>query len=307
VQSVTDPVPPTPPRLGWVPLAALAALMIFLYLSPGEIVLGGMRWVPLVNMVLTTVGALLVAALAAVSYLGDNGAAVLPLGAGMLAFGVFSLLANLVLLTGRINSTVAIVNLGYAFAGLSSLYAAARLLWFPQRHSPIRPGLWLACGYGGVLLLAAVILGASLSGKLPTFFVPGVGSTWVRHLVLGAACGEFTLTAGLLWIIARRNRSAFLSWYSLGMALLALSMAGAFGYTHLDSLDAWTVRAAVYLASVYLGVAMVIAVRQSGRLAIPLGDLRETRLRYASLVDTMPDAILVHAGGRYVFANPAAA
>jgi PAS domain S-box-containing protein len=307
VDSAKGQIPRTLPRPAWLPLAALAALMIFFYVFPAEIVLGGMNWIPTVNMVFTTLGALLVAALAAVSYLGDSGAAVLPLGAGMLAFGVFSLLANLVLSGGRINSAVAIGNLGYFLAGLSSLYAATRLLWFPQRHSPIRPGRWLIGGYGAVLLLAAGIFSASFSGIMPTFFVPGVGSTWVRFLFLGVAIAEFALTASLLWIIARRNRSAFLSWYSLGIALVAMSMAGSFGYRHIDSLNGWAVRVAIYMGSVYMGVAMVIAVRQSGRFSIPLSDMREIRLRYASLVDTMPDAILVHVGGRYVFANPAAA
>jgi PAS domain S-box-containing protein len=295
------------PRSAFIPLAAFSALVVFLYLRPGEIVLGGMHWIPVVNMVLTTLGALLVAGLAAASCLVGNEAAIMPLGAGMLAFGVSSLAANLVLLEGRHDSAIAIVNLGYAIAGLSSLFAAGRLLWLPGMVPRVRPLGSLISGYGGILLLVAAILWASLKGILPTFFVPGVGSTWVRFLVLGVAIAAFSSTSGLLWIVARRNRSVFLSWYSLGMALLAVSMTGAFGYTRIDSLAGWTVRAAVYAGSAYMVVAMVIAVRQSGRWVIPLNDLRETRVRYASLVNTMPDAILVHSEGRCVFANPAAA
>ncbi len=295
------------PRLAWLPLPLLAALELILYLIPGERPLGGLSWIPLLNLVCTTLGSLSVAALAAVSFLESGLGVTLSLGAGMLLYGSANVLANLLIFRGAPNPAIAEANLSYVLAGLLLLSAAARLLRPASFRSIGRPRLILLAGYGVSLLLFSGIVWVAFAGILPPFFVPGVGSTWVRDLVVGVASAEFALTASLLASVSRRDRSPFLRWCALGLALMAISMIGGLGYRNLDSLAGWAVRAAAYLGNVYLIVALFTTVRESGHLSIPLATLRETHQRYTSLVDTSPDAILVSAGGRYMFANPAAA
>ena len=125
--------------------------------------------------------------------------------------------------------------------------------------------------------------------------------------MLGSAIAAFALSAALLLAANRRDRSPFLRWYAQGLLLIAVGLWGVYGVRDLDSLPAWTGRAAQYLGGVYLLVGVMAAVRRSGALRIPLDMLQETHQRYASLVDLLPDAILIQSGGRYVFANPAAA
>jgi PAS domain S-box-containing protein len=91
------------------------------------------------------------------------------------------------------------------------------------------------------------------------------------------------------------------------MALIATGLLGVYRIVHLDSLEAWVGRGTQYIGGAYLLVAALIAMRGSRRWIIPLETLRETHGRYMSLVEFSPDAILVHAEGRYIFANPAAA
>ena len=55
-------------------------------------------------------------------------------------------------------------------------------------------------------------------------------------------------------------------------------------------------------------IAVIVSIRRTGRWTLSLEQaLRESEARYQSLVDLSPDAILVHADGKYVFANLAAA
>jgi PAS domain S-box-containing protein len=295
------------PRLLWLPLVVLSGIMLVLHLEPGEHALPGGTWIGPLNMVLATVGAMLVAVLASIGHLAGDAQPVLPLGAGMLAYGVSTFTGNLVLSQGSVGPAYAISNLGYIVAGTCNLVAAARLLR-RKKSLPVSGRVAsLITGYGAVLLLIAGIVWVSFSEWLPPFFVPGRGSTWIRYFCLGTTIVETVLAAVFLGYLGRRSRSALLHWYSFGLGLISISWVASLGYLRYDSLEGWAVRLGFYLGNAYLVVAMILGVRRSGRLGIPLSALRETYDRYRQLMESATDAIIVHDNGCCVLANPAAA
>jgi hypothetical protein len=88
---------------------------------------------------------------------------------------------------------------------------------------------------------------ADVYDLVPTFFVPGRGSTPIQEWVLGSAIALFALAAGLFEVLYRRSPSKFIGWYSIGLALIALGLAGVFGEHQLGGLLGWTARAAHYV------------------------------------------------------------
>ncbi len=294
-------------RLAWVPPVVLFALVVFLYGLPGEIEIGGLPLLPLLNLAFSTLVALLVAILAGGSYLTGGPPAVLLLGSGILAFGSASLLAGISLPGGRVDAGVAIYNLGVLLAGLLSLAAAWRLHRPSRRRFARSPVAALAVVYGGVLAVMTALLLAASAGLLPPFFREGRGATLLRQGVLGAAIAGFGVAAALLLAASRRRRPAFLRWYALGLALIAVGLFGVYGVRSVVCLLAWAGRASQYLGGIYLLAAVRNALKHSGGVSIPLEALQESEARYRSLFTANLDAVLLtHAGGRITAANQAA-
>ncbi|MGA2479474.1 MAG: PAS domain S-box protein, partial [Spirochaetia bacterium] len=303
------PLPPWLHRfnhLAWLPPAVLLALEIVLYIAPGEVILGGISWIPLASLLLTTVASEVVAALASLSFLDGGLPAALPMGAGMFAYGMSNFLASLALSGNHLDTASAISGLGLGMASLFSLAAAWETLSARGRHSMKPRRLSLLGAYGLVLLLVGAVAWAAHYGLFPHFFVMGTGNTLVELIVHIFALCAFLVSAGLLLASSRREHSDVLSWYALGLALIGVGLAGVFGYSFIDSLEAWVSRAAIYLGVAYLLTAMLVDMREGRHLSIPRAVLRETYGRYASLVETSADAVLLLADGICVFANPAA-
>jgi PAS domain S-box-containing protein len=295
-------------RFAWLPVTVLLTLIVLLYGLPGEIVIWGLHRLPALNLVFSGLVPLLAAMLAAGSYFSGGLPAPLLLGSGMLAFGMANLLAGIGIPGGQYNAGGAVYNMGVCLAGLYSLAAALRLLPPLRRPLPWPPWIVLLVDYGGVLLLMTLIRLAAYARLLPAVFLAARGPAPLGQLVLAAAVAGFTASAALLlYASGRRSGLACLRWYGLGLVLIAVGLAGVSGSRNPGGLLGWAGRGAQYLGGVYLLVALAFAVRRSGSRAFPLEALRETQQRYTSLVDSCPDAILVHVQGRYVFANPAAA
>ncbi len=275
-------------------------------LPGGDVLIDGLWLMPVTNFLFLGVAGLLVAALSARSTLGGGSIANLLLGASMAVFGSASLLSGLQSPWTSFNANVTIQNTAGCMAGAFNLAAAVRLL-LPPSVARSRRDSWirLAVVYGAALLVEAIVVWAAYRNALPPFFVEGRGPTVVRQVVLLCAMAGFAASAVLLHVIGRRSRSVFLRWYAPGLALMVIGYEAVLGISHYASVHAWVGRAAQYLGGVYLVVAAAAGVRRSGGLrSVDL--LRETLRRYSTLVDFVPEGILIHSEGRCLFANPAA-
>jgi PAS domain S-box-containing protein len=299
--------PPAVTRLAWLPVLALTIAAVAFDLEPwGDVLINGLWLMPVTNFVFIAAAGLLVAALSARSYLVGGRSANLFLGASMAVFGSASLLSGLQSSWTSANASITIQNTAGCIAGACNLAAAVRLLLPPSpprsRHeSRVR----LAAVYGAALAGEALVVWAAYREVLPPFFVEGRGPTVVRDAVLICAMGGFAVSAVLLSVIGRRSRSVFLHWYAPGLALMAIGYLAVFAIRNYASLDAWIGRSAQYLGGVYLVVAAAAGIRRSGGLrSVDL--LRATERLYSTLVDFVPEGVLIASDGRCVFANRAA-
>ncbi len=300
---------PTPvSRLAWLPIPAFLALF------------GALAWLgrgasfeppyllPTLNILLITGVCVPVALLAARSYINGESASVLLLGCGSLAIGVASAISGLSIVTMPWSDVaVTVYNVGVLLAGGCHV-ATAVLALRPAPPSHASSGrMAVAIAYATVVVFLAVVVAADLDGVVPDFFVGGGGPTVIRQTVLSSAIAMFTLAAVVFLAARGRAPSRFIDWYMLSLLLMGVGLLGVLVAPAVGSPLGWAGRAAQYVASLYL-LAAVLSVEAEGPWRIPLDQmLRETRERHESLVDLCPDAILVHADGKYVLANPAAA
>ncbi|MBN2566177.1 MAG: PAS domain S-box protein, partial [Candidatus Eisenbacteria bacterium] len=200
-------------------------------------------------------------------------------------------------------------NIGILVAGALFVLSA----WWALAHGTPRVAAdptWrgVALPYAGGLVFTALLTWLTVTGRMPDFYVEGKGYTVLREPVLGFGVAEVLAAAVLFGLLYRRVRSRFLLWCSAGLAMMGVALGGALitGATPGTPL-AWVTRAGQWLGGAYLLVA-TLGIEGRGAWILPLErSLREAEDRYRNLVDMSPDAVLVHAGGRYVFANPAAA
>ncbi len=302
-----------PPRpivtvLAWVPVVAFLLVAVGLdVFSAGEAAIGGLWLVPALNLIFGTAASLLVTLLSARRYLEGGSSANLCISAATAVFGIGSMVAGLEVPAARFDFNVTIHNCAACLAGACNLAAAVRLaLTDPAGRSRRQAWVRLAVLLGAVLLAMAAIIWATYRRVLPPFFVEGQGPTALRQLVLSVAVAEFALSAILLRAIGGSDRSAFLRWYGLALALIAIGLEAVYVNRQFTSVHAWVGRSAQYAGGLYLLAAAAGAVRRSRRLRAPLELLRETEMRYSRLVDLVPDGVLIHSEGRCVFANRAA-
>ncbi len=294
-------------RLAWVPVLTILLATVWFQLFPHEAVYRSGVLLTLLNLVFSTLIALLVSLLAAGTVLSGGPQPLLLLGAGMLVFGLVSILAGIVVPGGRHDAGIAIYNSGMLLSGLFSFAAGLELFLRIRRPLAMKSsGSRLLLVYGVSLFSVFLLLLIEHLGLLPLFFVEGTGPTPLRQFVLGSAVLTFAVSAVLILLSNRHLRTPFLHWYGLGLFLIAIGLWGVLGIRTLGGILAWTGRGAQYLGGLYLLAAVGIAVRDTGRLEISLETLQEVHQRYTSLVDTLPDAVIVLSHGLFVFANPAA-
>jgi hypothetical protein len=227
---------------------------------------------PYLNAVLYTVflffTAYLVAYVSLKSYLQTGMTFLVFLGAGTLAWGSVSLLAGwMTNLPSGPNPAITISNTGALFAGAlhlaSSIGATGGTM---QNRSNLRKPI-LGIFYGGVLLFTTVLTLTSLEGLTPAFFVPGVGQTLLRMIVLSSAAAMFGVSSLLFARLYYSSESAsnILYWYFLALALTGVGLAAVFfGRAPGDPIS-WTGRTAMFLGGVYF----LKAVRSSFKTAVP--------------------------------------
>ncbi len=298
-------------RLAWLPIPVFSVLFALAAWFEPELTFEPRFLLPALNLVFVAGVCLLVAALAARGYTAGESSAVLLLGCGTLSLaGGAAVTSAAVLFRLPPDTNVTVYNIAAFLSGSCFLAGAVKVLVDQPEQEALstRSATTVVVCYGAVAAVIALATIADLDGVLPPFFVAGRGPTVIRQVVLGAAIVMFVLAAAIFRIRGRDAPTSFLDWYSLALLLVAVGLAGVFAERAVGGLLGWTARIAQYVGCTYMFVAVLTLRRGSRSWRISLDrTLRETGQRYQSLVDMCPDAIVVHAEEKYVFANPAAA
>ncbi len=259
------------------------------------------------SAVFLSAACLIIAYLAARSYRLSGSPGLLFFGSAALLFAVTYLVAG-PLVTAR-NDLVTVHNVGsFVTAVLFVLSAVWSLNNKLPRPRPERVVPLLAAAYIAVIAFMGLLVGLTVSGDFPRFFVEGQGYTAPRDIVFGLGTIGFLVAAILFWILYRRLPSRFLYWCCAGLALIgAVTGAAVLAGATPGSALAWLSRSGQWIGGMFL-LFGVLSLESRGAWVLPLErTLREVEDRYQRLVDLSPDAVLVDLDGAYVFANPAAA
>jgi PAS domain S-box-containing protein len=215
------------------------------------------------------VGGILLAVLcmATKSYQASGSLAFLMMGCGALFVGLGSLMAGWTLpMTGNPNSVVTLHNIGCLFAGFCHLASAHYLLAdLVGTHPSVTRSRHVAIPYGGILVFLCVVAVLEVQGRLPAFFVPGVGASMLRQFVLGGALWMFALSGSMFVGIYFTAKTQFAYWYGLALLLFATGLAGIFLQKSVGGALGWVGRSAQYLGSVYFLFALLAGRREMGQ------------------------------------------
>jgi PAS domain S-box-containing protein len=278
----------------YAPFLLLAGLLAGFYVggSPASHESGAILLV--LNIALTTVVAIFIAALAGRSFLLTGRPALLAICVGMIVWGASAFVAVIGEHVGNYNLTIH--NLGLAVSAVCHLWGAV-VARRDDARSMRAAGAWLAIGVSlGLTTVGAIWMG-TIEHWLPLFFIDGVGSTLVRSLVLASAITLFAFSAALTWNRYRVSGWRFLLWYSVGLGLIALGAIGLMVQPTYGSWLGWVARLTQYLGGIYMLIGTVITVHESGRWQLSteerLARSEQSLREQAELLEVAHDAIIV--------------
>jgi len=261
--------PHTTRRIGVVPVPIFVALIAILDMVLPTSVAASVAFNPL--LVFATLQTLflfgtsvVVAYISLKSYLSGGSRTILLLGSGTLAWGFASMVAGWLLgPPGGPNIGVTISNSGALFASMFYIASATTTMRASSSRDSKRRKSKLLLAYSGAVGFLVALTMFALLGATPAFFVPGIGSTVLRQVVVAAGLFLFAVSSILFMRLYRDSRSGILFWYSMALALTTIGLAAFyFGRTVGDPI-AWTGRIATYLGGIYSLIAIWSASRGS--------------------------------------------
>ncbi len=212
---------------------------------------------PLLHFVFLFACPVLIAYVAIRGYFAGGSASLLMLAGGIVSFAVGILLAALLLRTRGANASVTMHNGSLLLAG--TLHSCGAVFALPGCHAvaELRRRRFLLFVVAGVCALLGILTFGLSRDLLPTFFIPGQGPTLLRQTLLALAGCLFLLPGVVFARLSVVVRSHYLHWYALALLLMATGVGCLFIQGSFGSPVAWVARAAQYVASVYLIVAVL--------------------------------------------------
>ena len=252
---------------------------------------------PILNTLFAGVLPITVAGFAAWAYLRSGSQRILLMGSGNMAFGLGAIAAGwLILLPDSANISVTIYNTCVLVGGGLHLLSAT-LRQERTITATDRARLNLTVAYSALLGFVALFSVVTVQGLVPPFFVQGVGPTALRQVVLGSAILCYMLSAGILLNRYFQWQSAFLYWYALSLALIALGLFAVFLLKFVGNPLGWLGRVSQYWGCVFALIAVLAAMRSAIVKRLPLETVLTSffvnaEATYKALVETATDAIV---------------
>jgi PAS domain S-box-containing protein len=231
------------------------------------------------------------------SYLLHGTATILWLGCGVLALGTGALAAGWLIVPFGPNVNVTIFNVAVLLAAICHL--AGVLASLEEKGAVMEPRRrrWqVTLAYLAVFALIALLVGLTLAGVMPPFFIQGKGPTVLRQYAVEWAIVLLAFASLMIMTGYRRRRAPFLYWYSLALALVAISMLAFFLQPKVGSLIGWVGRTSYVLAAAYFLIAVISASRQAASwqagLTEAMSELFAPGVYWRDILATVSDAVV---------------
>jgi hypothetical protein len=249
--------------VGALSVAVLVLVVVGLFVvKPEPLVTLGLVF-PILTSLFITASSVVVAYVSVKAFSREGLFGVLFLGCGALVFGCTTLLAATFLGSEGQDFSATVLATGALLSAVFHLMCAS-LTYRGASSNPGRGGqavLWVSLASFSVVL----ILAAAVSGVLPEFYDPGVGSTVLDQVVLGAAAITFASSAAVIFVVFSLSKSAVLFWYALALAATAAGLVGvAFSNGNISAVPMRAGWATLYLGGVLLATSVFSAERLSG-------------------------------------------
>jgi PAS domain S-box-containing protein len=240
-------------------------------------------------------------------------ASVFLIGSGILIFGLGAITAGwLILLPGGPNINVTIYNT-CAFIGSLFILTGAVISCLVPNQKRGSGSTWKgATIYTGILVFVTLFCLATIDGLIPPFFIPGIGFTVIRQVLLENAIVFYAIASVLFLYTYLKGRTDFFFWYSVSFALLSIGLFAFFIQPTVGSLMGWVGRSANYIGFLFALYAVYIAQRAATAKNLPLEEIIanffvDAEQSYKQLVETATDAIITFDEDyRVLLWNPAA-
>ncbi|MDQ7785144.1 MAG: PAS domain S-box protein [Desulfomonilaceae bacterium] len=257
---------------------------------------------PLLSTVFGGFIPILVAYVAAKTYLEGGSRTALAMGCGMLVYGLgmvvgsYEVASNHSLNIGlTIHNSTCFVGAAFHAVGAFSSFAGSS---GPAGSTP-RMGRRTAVlvSYAGIVLGIFLFWAGVERGWTGTFFDPATGATVLRQIVLGAAVLLYATGFSLFLVQYLLQKSDFFYWYSLGLALNAVGLSAVFLQTAVGSPMGWLGRSAQYVGCIFALVAVITAwktarTRGSSLESVISSFFAHAEAGYRRLVESASDAIV---------------
>ena len=298
-------------QLAWLPIPLLLIMLVVLLTTDIQSSFDSSALVMVLNFFTRTLACVLIVYLAGRSFLVHGSLGLLLLGCGVAIWGCTGFIGSWSSsFTWDANIVITITNVGILLSGLCHILGVS--IETRSKHAVQATGFWLIVGYTLVLGTVGLIIQATMAGWLPVFFIDGQGGTLARYIVLGTSLALFIGTSFLLWRRNRPSLSSFAYWYGLALMLIAVNILGMMVQSHVSSLLNWINRAGQYLGGVYMFIAAVVSVRESGVQEISLKTrLKDVQEQHTRLFELAADGIVINeftgenVYGNFIEANPA--
>jgi len=245
-------------------------------------------------------------------FMKRGSASVFLIGSGMLIFGIGSIASGWLNPLYGPNVSVTIHN---TCACIGSIFILIGGVMSRSSQMPVNVRgrtRWVAAAYFGICVFVIILSLATIRGMIPPFFIPGLGPTGIRQVILENATLFFAMASILFMVTYRKRRSDFFFWYSVSLALISIGLFAVFIPIPVGSLVSWVGRSAQYLGGIFALYAVMISRREAIGKGLPLEHiianfLADAEQSYKMLVETATDAIItIDSEYRILLWNPAA-
>ncbi len=250
---------------GLLPIPILLFLLVVMLAMDLQTVFEPPGLYALLNVVFLTILPLIVSYYATRSYLRSGFFPMLMLGSGTLALGLSGILSGFTMswqgggpdATMTIFTWLAFVSAIFHLAGAVSVFTGID----PDRDTRHKEFI-LALTYIGIAAVALLVTGMVLKGLIPLFFVQGQGPTPLRQVLVGIMT-VISIVCGLLFLsVYFFSKAKFLYWYALAMFVFTTALISYMFVKVIGSPIAWLGRGGLYLAGIYLFIAVISASRE---------------------------------------------
>jgi PAS domain S-box-containing protein len=189
---------------------------------------------------------------------------VLWLGVGAVTFGLGTIVSGLLITQSTVNTSITTGNLLFFVGAILHLVGA----FFAQFNVPSlnnyrRRLIAVLQVYLFILALVILVNVVSIYGLFQPFFIQGQGGTIIRQFVLSLTALFFLLSGMFIFLKYRQTKSDFFYWYSLGLLLISLGMAGVLMLTVTGTPLNWAARTSLMAGGLYLLMASVVTFREA--------------------------------------------